>query len=435
MAPTTSRFSAWNRIQRSLLAVWCAILLLSGQGVLLAQEKAAAPQPSPAAAGTADTAEPPAERLPPEQLDALVAPIALYPDPLLAQTLVASTYPLEIIQLHQWMTKNQNLKDKALADAVAKQPWDPSIQSMAAVPEVVKRLADDLQWTTDLGNAFLGQQSDVMEAVQRMRKKAKEKGALESNEKQKVEAKVVEEKTVIVVQSASPEVIYVPTYSPVVVYGPPVYPYPPIYYPPYPPGAAFVTFSFGVMMGAAIWGGSCCGCGWGHSNNVNINVNNNFNKNHISTGNRPGGGGGGNWQHNPQHRGAAPYSNKATANKYGGSAKGQSPSSRQAGTRQQPSAGTSNRGGGGPSASNRASGGTGSAGAKGPSTMGGGSSRGGGDQIGNRSVPKSSGSKAGGFGGGSGGYSGSSARASSSRGSSSMGSRGGGSRGGGGRRR
>ena len=163
----------------------------------------------------------PAAKIPPEQLDSLVAPIALYPDPLLAQTLVASTYPLEIIQLQQWLAKNKDLKDKALADAVAKQPWDPSIQSMAAVPEVVKRLADDIQWTTDLGNAFLAQQSDVMDAVQRMRKKAKDKGALESNEQQKVETKVVEEKTIIVVESANPEVIYVPSYSPTVVYGPP----------------------------------------------------------------------------------------------------------------------------------------------------------------------------------------------------------------------
>ena len=107
--------------------------------------------------------------IPPDQLDSLVAPVALYPDPLLAQTLAASTYPLEIIQLQQWLAKNPGLKDKALADAVKKQPWDPSVQSMAAMPDLVKRLADDIQWTTDLGNAFLAQQKDVMDAVQRMR--------------------------------------------------------------------------------------------------------------------------------------------------------------------------------------------------------------------------------------------------------------------------
>jgi hypothetical protein len=108
---------------------------------------------------TSDTEQAP--KIPNEELDSLVAPIALYPDPLLAQVLAASTYPLEIIQLQQWMDRNKNLKDKALADAVAKQPWDPSVQALAAAPDVVQRLAGNIQWTNDLGNAFLAQQSDV----------------------------------------------------------------------------------------------------------------------------------------------------------------------------------------------------------------------------------------------------------------------------------
>jgi len=438
MGLTTSRSRPWRQVRAGFLALCCALVLVPGEGALLAQEKTQPPQAPPA---PTDAAEPAATNLPPEQLDSLVAPIALYPDALLAQVLVASTYPLEIIQLQQWLAKNPNLKDEALTEAVAKQPWDPSIQSMAAVPDVVKRLADDIQWTTDLGNAVLAQQADVMDACQRMRKKAADTGALKTNEQQKVETKVVEEKTVIVVESANPEVIYVPSYSPTVVYGPPVYPYPPIYYPYYPPGAAFVSFSIGVMWGAA-WGGSCCHCGWG-GNDIDINVNNNFNRNtDINTGNR---GGGGNWQHNPQHRGGAPYSDKATANKYGGSARGDSLSSRQA------SAG--NRAGGtGASASNRAGGASastanraggasagtanrgGSAGVS-DRSAGGAASRAGSDRVGSQNIPKSSGSKAGGFGGSSGGYSGSSARASSSRGASSMGSRGGSSRGGGGGRR
>src|SRR6478735_2218950 len=165
---------------------------------------------------TSDTQEAP--KLSSGELDSLVAPIALFPDPLLAQTLAASTYPLEIIQLQQWLQKNKDLKDKALADAVAKQPWDPSIQSMAGLPDVVKRLADDIQWTADLGNAFLAQQSEVMDAVQRMRKKAQERGTLKSTEQQKVETKVVESKQVVVIQQANPEVVYVPTYNPTVVY-------------------------------------------------------------------------------------------------------------------------------------------------------------------------------------------------------------------------
>lgn len=173
--------------------------------------------------------------IPPNEFDSFVAPIALYPDPLLAQVLAASTYPLELVQLQQWLTRNQELKDRALANAVAKQPWDPSIQAMAGMPDVVKRLTDDIQWTTDLGNAFLAQESDVMAAVQRMRNRALDRGTLKSTEQQKVETQVIENKKVIVIEQADPQIIYVPSYDPTVVYGAAVYPYPPIYYPPYYP--------------------------------------------------------------------------------------------------------------------------------------------------------------------------------------------------------
>src|SRR5262249_53996478 len=156
----------------------------------------------PASQQQPSSSQPQADKIPADQLDSLVAPIALYPDPLLAQVLAASTYPLEIIQLQQWLEKNKSLKDKALADAAAKQPWDASIQALAALPEVVNRLSNDIQWTTDLGNAFLAQQSDVMDAVQRMRKKAQDKGNLKSTEQQTVETKVIEGKTVILVQQA-----------------------------------------------------------------------------------------------------------------------------------------------------------------------------------------------------------------------------------------
>jgi hypothetical protein len=417
-----------------------------------------------------------APKIPPDQLDSLVAPIALYPDPLLAQTLAASTYPLEVMQLQQWLAKNPGLKDQALADAVAKQPWDPSVQALAALPDVVKRLADDIQWTTDLGNAFLAQQTDVMDAVQRMRKKAQDKGNLKTTEQQKVETKVIENKSVIVVEQANPQVVYVPSYDPVVVYGPPVYPYPPIYYPYYPvgyyAGGLALSFGVGVMMGAFWSGGWGWGCGWSN-NEININNNNNFNRNsNIGNGNRPsqlpgggrggvgngnrasqqpaggrgGAGGRGNstWQHNPQHRGGAPYKDRATADRFGGTARGDSLANRQAGARQQlgrqggnlPSnragAGASDRGGAGvgnrgsAGVSNRASGAGGRSGANGPNSIGG------------RDLSRSGGGNRDAFGGGSRGskgYNGSSARASSSRGSSSMGSRGGGGRGGGGRRR
>src|SRR6266508_4284637 len=167
---------------------------------------------------TSDTEQAP--KLPSGELDSLVAPIALYSDQLLAQTLAASTYPLEIIQLQQWMERNKNLKDKALADAVAKQPWDPSVQALSATPDVVQRLAGNVQWTTDLGNAFLAQQSDVMDAVQRMRGKAESKGTLKTSAQQTVQTKTVEGgKQAIVIEQAQPDVVYVPSYDPVVVYG------------------------------------------------------------------------------------------------------------------------------------------------------------------------------------------------------------------------
>src|SRR5712672_4169937 len=235
-----------NATFRYLLVTVCTIAILPGDTL--------AAMPSPGSARVA-SAQDQAAMIPSDQLDSLVSPIALYPDPLLAQTMAASTYPLELIQLQQWLARNPGVKDKALVDAVAKQQWDPSIQAMAALPDVVKRLADDIQWTTDLGNAFLAQQSDVMDAVQRMRKKAKDTGNLRSNEQQKVETKAVESKSVIVVEQSNPQVIYVPSYDPVVVYGAPVYPYPPIYYPPpgyYAAGMA-ISFGIGIAMGA-MWG-------------------------------------------------------------------------------------------------------------------------------------------------------------------------------------
>jgi hypothetical protein len=425
---------------RGGVALLCALLLLPGD--LVAYTQTPPQQDAPP--------EQAAPKIPNDQLDSLVAPIALYPDPLLAQVLVASTYPLEIIQLQQWLPQHKDLKDKALAAAVEKEQWDPSIQAMAALPDVVKQLAENIKWTTDLGNAFLAQQNDVMDAVQRMRIKAKDAGNLKSSEQQKVETKTVESKTVVVIQQAQPEVVYVPSYNPTVVYGPPVYPYPPIVYPPvgaYVAGAA-ISFGVGMAIGAA-WGGGGWGynTGWGHSNNnITINNNNNFvnnsNRNSNRTNvNRPSqlpSGGGNNWRHNPQHRGGAPYSNRATASQYGGSARGDSMATRQANARQnqgqfggRQQAGTMDRSG-----ANRQRAGTTDRNASSrqqPRATNRGS--GGADRIGNRSVPSGGSSRgSGGFGGGSGGYSKSSARASSSRGASSMGSRGGGSRGGGRRR-
>src|SRR4051812_47463382 len=257
---------------RSFAAVTCMCALLPGD-VALAQQAQAPPPDAPSASQAA------AVKIPADQLESLVAPIALYPDPLLAQVLVASTYPLELVQLQQWLAKHKDLKDKALVDAVKKEDWDPSIQAMAALPDAVKKLAENIKWTTELGNAFLAQQSEVMDAVQRMRAKAKDKGNLKSNEQMKVETKVIESKSVIVIEQSKPEVIYVPSYDPVVVYGTaPYYPYPPIYYPPagyYAAGMA-ISFGIGVAMGAAWGGGWGYNSGWGGNNDININNNNSF---------------------------------------------------------------------------------------------------------------------------------------------------------------
>ncbi len=428
------------RLARELTTIICIAALVPGSTALAASQTQLPDAPSAQAAA----------KIPADQLDSLVAPIALYPDPLLSQVLVASTYPLEVIQLQQWLAQNKGKNETQLADAVKKQDWDPSIQGLAALPDVVKLLAENIKWTTDLGNVFLAQQNDVMDAVQRMRKKAQDAGNLKSTEQVKVETKTVESQPIIVVEQANPQVVYVPSYNPTVVYGPPVYAYPPIAYPPpgyYAAGMA-ISFGVGVAMGAMWGGGWGYNCGWGGNNNITINNNNNFvnNSNRVNGGNR----GNSNWQHNPKHRGGAPYGDRGTASKFGGTTRGDSMQNRQANARQNVGrqqqagnfgnrnpAGAGDRGGagnrqggpgGGPGAGTRDMGNRGG----GAGNMGG--SRGG-DRVGNQRVPNSpSSNNRSAFGGAGSGMSGGGARASQSRGASSMGgSRGAG--GGGGRRR
>jgi len=430
------------QLVRELTAILCIAVLIPGTEAFGINQG----QQAGSSGGQAAT-------IPPDQLDSLVAPIALYPDPMLSQVLIASTYPLEIIQLQQWLAQNKGMNEQQLADAVKKQNWDPSIQSLAALPDAVKLLADNIKWTTDLGNAFLAQQDDVMAAVQRMRQKAQANGNLKSTDQQKVETKTVESKQVIVIEQANPQVVYVPSYNPTVVYGAPVYAYPPIAYPPpgyYAAGMA-ISFGVGVAMGAMWSGGWCCGCGWGGgNNNITINNNNNFNRNYnnrqnINTGNR----GNSNWQHNPQHRGGTPYSDRQLANKYGGTTRGDTMQNRQNNARQnigreqragdfgnRNPGGAGGRGGVGGAGGVGGPGGVGGAGNRGGPGGGMGNRGTGGDRVGNRQVP--SGAGGGGnrsaFGGS--GMSGSGARASQSRGASSYGGSrgGGGARGGGGSR-
>ncbi len=252
----------------------------------------------------------------PEQIEQIVAPIALHPDSLLAQIFMASTYPLEVVEAYRWLEKNPSLKGPALEEALKKTDWDPSVKALCGFREVVKQMNDSLDWTQDLGDAFLGQKAEVMETVQKMRKKALDAGNLKTSEQQKV----TQEEKVIVIESTNTEVVYVPSYSPTVVYGPswyyPVYYYPPMYVAPRP-GYGFVAFSVGVAWGAAVWGG----CNWG-GNDVNINVNNfnNFNKNTNINGGRDNlpGAGNSNWKHDASHRKGVNYKSPSTAQQFGG---------------------------------------------------------------------------------------------------------------------
>ena len=426
-----------------LTALLCTALIAPGELPVLAQQPAAGAPQQPA--GAPQQPAPSAQQQPPaaadapklktsEQLDSLVAPIALYPDPLLAQVLAAATYPLNIVEAQRWLKANPNLKGEDLTKAAAKQNWDPSVQALVAFPQALKILDDNIQWTTDLGNAFLDQQGDVMDAVQRMRKKAKDSGKLETTKEQKVEVKTVESKTIVEIQPASPQVIYVPSYNPTVVYGPPVYAYPPIVYPPPPPppstgaviATAAVSFGVGVMMGA-MWSGCCgggygWGCHWGGGNN-NVVINNNFNtrygynnvnninanRTNIGNTNRSGNS---TWQHNSAHRGAVPYDSRNTAQRFGGSARDSSGQMQRYDRSGQPRANTA-QSGFNRDAANRSSAGN----------------RGGQDRVGNRNIGSEGGGQRSAF---SGSESRGRAQAASDRGFSSTRESGGGGRSGGG---
>jgi len=387
--------------------------------------------------------------------------------------LVASTYPIEIVEAGRWFNQHSSLKNKELVDAAAKQPWDASVQALVVLPDVLKRLDQNVGWTSDLGNAFLAQQQDVMDAVQRLRQKASAAGALQSTKEQTVSTVTEDNQPYIEIQPASTQVVYVPQYNPVAVWGPPpeYYPYPAVYYPPVPSTGAIVAasaISFGVGMavgaiwsGGGGWGGWGWGCGWGGGNNVVINNNfirsNNFNRVNVGNGN--------NWVHNPAHRGGVPYTNRNVANRYQGGA-GTRPATRPtvgqtqqrlnqtnpgqrgangAGQRGQGVAGMPGQGGAsrpGQGSAARAAGAAGQPGqpklgqqggrapAQGSANrVGQGNSMPGGDRIGNRSVPGGGGNP-GAFGGVNQG--GNRARMNSDRGFSSRGGGGGGFRGGGG---
>jgi hypothetical protein len=193
----------------------------------------------------------------PEELQQLVAPIALYPDALVAQILAASTYPTQIVEADRWMQGHSNLKGEALAKEVDKQDWDPSVKAVAQFPSVLENMDKNLSWTSSLGDAYTSQPQDVTDAVQTLRQQARNAGHLNSNEQEKV---TTQGKT-IVVEPANPQVVYVPAYDPWMVYGAPIVAYPG-WYPE--PGIFWsgVGLSFGIGFGIGFFGGF--GWGWGH---------------------------------------------------------------------------------------------------------------------------------------------------------------------------
>ena len=254
------------------------------------------------------------------QLEQLVAPIALYPDSLLSQILMASTYPLEVVAAARWSQANPTVTGDALQTAMTNQPWDPSVKALTAVPQTLQMMNDKLDWTQQLGDTFLGQQEELLDAVQRLRARADANGALKSTPEQKVtrtsrpagqqQSSTAAPANVYVIEPTNPDEYYVPVYDPGAVYGAWPYPdYAPFYW--YPPGyAAGNVFSFaaGALVGSAIWGS----VNWG-LNRVQINPlrYNSFNRTNISNTN---------WAHNPAHRGAVPYRDAGVAQRFGNQA-------------------------------------------------------------------------------------------------------------------
>jgi len=249
------------------------------------------------------------------QIQQMVAPIALYPDPLLTQILMASTYPLEVVEAARWSQDNLGVTGAALETAMQTQSWDPSIKALTAVPQTLEMMSDKLDWTQQLGDAFLAQQQDVLAAVQTLRAEAQAAGNLQSTPQQTVTTapppagSSVAGPAPIVIQPVNPDVYYVPVYNPGVVYGGWNYPaYQPFYWSP--PGFVagnIMSFAAGIAVGAAIWGN----CDWwNHNVIINVNRYNVFNHTNINITNNI-------WVHNPAHRGNVPYRNAAVAERFG----------------------------------------------------------------------------------------------------------------------
>jgi len=257
-----------------------------------------------------------------QQLQQLVAPIALYPDALLAQVLTASTYPLEVTMAARWSEKNSNLKGAALEEAMQKQPWDPSVKGLTSVPQVLAMMNEKLDWTNQLGEAFLAQPDDLQNAIQALRRQAETTGNLKSGKEQKVRRVAAPPSTgyvgppeYVVIEPVEPDYIYVPVYDPVVVYGSgfwsPAY-VPFFWYPPWwTVGPAF-GFGAALFVGPALW----YHYNWGHGGFAAIQTNtalySRFNRVNVS-----GGGQFQNWKFDPAHHGNVQFKNMKLQQQFG----------------------------------------------------------------------------------------------------------------------
>lgn len=307
---------------RSFMVRFAAIALLATTSGVYGGSAHAAPAQASKATPPPSTSS---ETFRPEQLDQMMAPVALYPDSLLAQVLMASTYPGDVADAVAWSKAHPDAKGEEAVKQVASQPWDPSVQSLVAFPQLLAVLGQDPSWVQRMGDAFLAQPDAVMQSVQRLRRQADAAGNLKSTEQQKVSkqsapppgttatATTVPAGTqTIVIEPADPEVVYVPSYNPSTVYGTWAYPsYPPYYYPPpayYYPGAALFSFGVGVAVGGALWGD----CDWwGGDVDIDVDRYNNINTNRqIDRSNNK-------WQHNAANRDGVPYRDRASREQYG----------------------------------------------------------------------------------------------------------------------
>ena len=286
---------------------------------LFAQEPPQAPPNGAEQGAPPGQAPPPEQPLNPQQLQDLVAPIALYPDNLLSEILAASTYPIEVVEAQQWLQQHPKWKGQKLLDEAKKENWDPSVQALVVFPEVLARLNQDIRWTTDLGNAFLAQQADVMGAVQQLRMKAQANGKLQSTPQENVTTETQNGQTAIDIAPPDPGEVYVPNYNPEYVWGPPAYGYyPPLLYPGLDVGFGYYP---GIDLGLYFGGGWGLygGFGWGWGPNWfggGIYTNGNFFHRYGFNDYHPGFGGA--WAHDPGHRLGVPYGNRAVANRFGG---------------------------------------------------------------------------------------------------------------------